>query len=272
MQITGATRSLPLIGHPVAQVRSPPGFNRFFERVGFDAVMYAVDVDAAGIDGFFVLLRSWHNCIGCSVTIPHKRAAARLVDTLTDRARRVGSVNIVRREADGRLIGDMTDGVAFCAALAASRFNPHRKRVAIVGAAGGAGAAIADAIADARPAALALVDLNLDRLEALALSLLDKSDEVICSARIPDGFAPDLAINATSIGMNAADDLPFDLEALSSVTLVADLVTKPIMTPLLLEAERRGHRIQGGLAMADAQVSPQAVFLHIPLAGGDSPR
>ncbi|MCA3039221.1 MAG: shikimate dehydrogenase, partial [Rhodocyclaceae bacterium] len=39
---------------------------------------------------------------GCVLTYPHKQAAAALVDQATPIARRLGVVNLIRREPDGR--------------------------------------------------------------------------------------------------------------------------------------------------------------------------
>src|SRR5512134_2700188 len=53
---------------------------------------------------------------GCNVTVPHKRAAADLVNELTPRAQLADAVNtIVRR--DGVLLGDNTDGAGLIADL-----------------------------------------------------------------------------------------------------------------------------------------------------------
>ncbi|MGR8802208.1 shikimate dehydrogenase, partial [Klebsiella variicola subsp. variicola] len=58
-------------------------------------------------------LRGWQNMTGVLVTVPHKQRAAPLVDELTPRARRLNAINVIRKLADGRLQGDMLDGVGF---------------------------------------------------------------------------------------------------------------------------------------------------------------
>ena len=40
-----------------------------------------------------------------------------VADLLTERARRIGAVNIIKRDAEGYLHGDMMDGLGFLAAL-----------------------------------------------------------------------------------------------------------------------------------------------------------
>ncbi|HEU5276545.1 MAG TPA: shikimate dehydrogenase, partial [Xanthobacteraceae bacterium] len=75
----------------------------------------------------------------------------------------------------------------------------------------------------------------------------------------PDGF--DLVVNATPLGMRPGDALPVDSERLEPRAVVADLVTKPIVTPLLAAAHRRGSNIVTGEAMFAPQAGILADFL-----------
>jgi len=70
----------PLVGHPVEQVRTPPAINAYFAKSGIDGVMFPVDIEPRAIEPFFRMMRSWENCRGCSVTVPHKQAAFRAMD------------------------------------------------------------------------------------------------------------------------------------------------------------------------------------------------
>src|ERR1700730_2809890 len=119
LAISGSTACFPLIGHPVEQVKSPPAINAFFAQQGIDAVMFPIDLAPSLVPGFFALVRGWSNCGGVSVTVPHKQAAFACVDEVSDRAKRVGAVTTVRRNAGGRLVGDNTDGMAFVSAVTA---------------------------------------------------------------------------------------------------------------------------------------------------------
>ena len=107
-----------LVGHPVVQVKMPGFLNPHFERMGQDAAVVPFDVPSDVLAHYVGLLRHADNFLGTLVTVPHKQAFARLVDGLTDRARALGAVNVVRRDPDGSLHGDHLDGLAF---LAASR-------------------------------------------------------------------------------------------------------------------------------------------------------
>lgn len=254
VRITGTTRCYPILGQPIAQVRTVPAINAFFAAKGIDAVMFPMEIAPARIDAVLAELRDWSNCGGASVTVPHKQAAFRACDVASGRATRIGAVNIIRREPDGTLVGDMTDGLAFVAALSENGIAIAGRRIVLAGAAGGAGAAIADALCEGGPAALHLVDPAAGRLAALATRLSEDYPGVGIACGMAAGVSFDLAVNASPLGMDPGDPLPIDLDRLTPGAAVCDVITKPAMTPLLVEALRRGHKVQTGHAMADVQL------------------
>ena len=112
---------------------------------------------------------------GCSVTYPHKRAAFDAVDSHTSRAARLGALNTVRCDA-GHLTGDATDGVAMCAAIAASGLTVTGRSALILGAGGGAGIAIVDALCENGIRSLSLVETHAERLATLQSFLTKNSN------------------------------------------------------------------------------------------------
>jgi shikimate 5-dehydrogenase len=130
---TGRTRVLSIIGHPIKQVRSPIVVNTELARRGIDAVLVPIDIEASALGAFFTVLRAFENTPGAIVTIPHKIASVEYVDALSDRARLLGAVNMVRRLPGGRLEGDMSDGLGFLAAAAQQGVSARGKSVAVFG-------------------------------------------------------------------------------------------------------------------------------------------
>ena len=122
--VSGFTQVVAVIGHPITQVKSPENFNRFFADQQLDSVMIPVDIAPEAVADFLQALRGWHNMSGVLVTVPHKQRAAALVDELTPRAQHLNAINVIRKLADGRLQGDMLDGVGF--QLAADGGNPDQ--------------------------------------------------------------------------------------------------------------------------------------------------
>lgn len=251
--LTGTSRFYALIGHPVAQVRSPTTINGHLAEQGIDGAMVTFDLAPEAVAGFFDMLRGWQNCSGSGVTIPHKQAALANCDEVSERAKRIGACNIVQRDASGRLIGDMTDGLGFLSALAKHGVSVGGKRVVLVGA-GGAGSAIAHAVADNGAARLAIIEVDETRRNALIASLRKHYPGVPVTEDAGDSGQIDILANATPMGMGADDPLPFPLDGIRPDTVVADVVTKPPMTRFLQIAKAKGCLIQQGNEMADAQL------------------
>jgi shikimate dehydrogenase len=242
----------PMIGHPTIQVKSPTTFNRFFRDEHVDALMIAIDVAPLEVGHFFALLRGWRNCPGCIVTIPHKQEAARQVDELSNRATDLGAVNVIRRTKEGRLVGDMVDGLGFLEALRLNGFNAAGKRAVVFGA-GGAGSAFAYSMADSTAAELVVIDIDRGRQERLIDLIVRRYPSVALSDRIVSLKGFDLAVNATPVGMNGDPHTPFPLDTLQSATFVAEVVTEPEITPWLAGAKARGCPIQTGFDMTLGQ-------------------
>ena len=81
-----------------------------------------------------------------------------------------GACNAVRRDADGRLVGDMFDGEGFVRGLRRKGCVVDGARALVVGA-GGVGSAIAASLAQAGVASIGVFDARADAAEALAVRL-----------------------------------------------------------------------------------------------------
>jgi shikimate dehydrogenase len=256
--VTGTTVFVPLVGHPVTQVKSPGPMNRWFHDNDVDAVIVPMDVRPERVASFFELLRAMENCAGCSVTMPHKQAAFVACDEVSDRARRAKAANTIRRSPSGRLVGDMTDGPAFVAALATHGVSPEGAHVLLVGA-GAAGTAIAFELAAGGAKSLTLVEVDQMRRRALLSELghLFPRLAIFEEAQHP----VDIAVNASPLGMSPGDPMPFPVERLAGARIVADAVTSPEVTPWLEAARRQGLEIQTGEEMAVAQLPIQLGYL-----------
>jgi len=256
--LNGATRIHVTIGDPIAQVKSPAGITDGFHKHGHDAIMIPLQVKPADIENFFALAKKLPTLDGIVITVPHKPFAFRHCDTTSDRARVLEVCNVMRREKDGPWTGDMTDGGGFIAALGRSGFDPRGKRALQIGA-GGAGSAIALALT-MEGATVTLCDLDTAKRDALIARLGRHGHKVIATDR-PDPSGFDLVVNATPAGMKDDDPLPVDAAKLSADQFVADIITMPVVTPLLAAAAAKGCRTQNGVQMFDAQVDVITEFL-----------
>jgi shikimate dehydrogenase len=252
--LSGATRIHLIVGDPVVQTKSPAGLTAEFAARGVDAVCVPMQVAAADIEAFLAVAKRVQNVDGIVVTVPHKLAATRHCDVLSERSRALGAVNAMRRGADGRWSGDMTDGVALVAALRTAGCAPHGRRALVIGA-GGAGSAVVLALAEAGARA-AVHDIDAVRRDDLVRRLA--AWKIAASA---DPAGCDLVVNATPLGMAPGDDLPVDVTRLGRGVVAADLVTRPAVTPFLTAARERGAQIVTGADMFAPQAAILADFL-----------
>jgi len=267
--ISGRTNVLTIIGHPVSQVRAPTTVNAELARSRVDAVLIPVDLEPSSVPSFIDTLRGWQNSPGCIVTVPHKTEVAGLIDELTDRAKLLGAVNMVRRTPSGKLIGDMIDGLGFVAALKRNGFEPKAKRAVVFGG-GAVGRAMLLSLTEAGISVISFHEPDERRRAALRnLAQLAGVADRFSTDALQQLESADLAVNASPVGMNGDGAMAFDPARLPVHALVADVVTHPAETPLLAAARAAGLRTQNGVAMADAQVTMQLRFFGF---GGEAAR
>ena len=57
--VSGTTQVVAVIGHPIAQVKSPDNFNRYFAEQHMDSVMIPVDIAPDAVVDYLNALRGW---------------------------------------------------------------------------------------------------------------------------------------------------------------------------------------------------------------------
>lgn len=245
-ELSGATRLYPIVGDPIAQVKSPAGVTHGLRERGVDGVCVPAHVPPADLAAFVDGLGRARNVDGLIVTVPHKFAAHALCATTTPRARLLGAVNVMRRNGDGSWHGEMLDGLAFVRAGTEGGARPDGARALLVGA-GGAGSAIGLALLEAGVRELVVHDSDPARAEALVGRLAGTGALVRAGPADPAGF--DMVCNATPAGMREGDPLPVPAAALRPTTFVGDVVTVPEVTPLLRAARDAGCPTATGVEM-----------------------
>jgi shikimate dehydrogenase len=260
--VDGRTRFFGIVADPIAQVKTPQGINRIAAEHGANSVMIPLHVAPAELPAAFTGLRVIKNFGGMIVTVPHKVAALTLCDEVSARARQVGAVNAVRREADGRLLGDIFDGIGFITGLERAGIEVKGRRVYLVGA-GGAANAIAFALADAGVAELTIANRTAAKAEQLASHLGSHYPQLNISIGSPNPSGHEIVVNATSLGMKEGDPYPLDTAGLSLGMTVAEIIMEPEMTPLLAAARERGCRLHFGKPMLDCQLELMASFMGV---------
>jgi shikimate dehydrogenase len=245
-----------VMGWPVAHSRSPIIHNHWIREHGLSGAYghFAVQPHCLGeaIAGLRAL-----GLAGCNITIPHKVHAMQWVDEVHPMAQRVGAINCVVVQDDGRLVGYNHDGYGFIQSLLSAQ--PHWRAdagAAVVIGAGGACRAILVSLIDAGAREIRLLNRTRSKAEQLAqefgpaIHVGDWSDKEAALA----GAA--LLVQTTNQGMHGEPPLPLELTELPTSALVADIVYTPLETPLLAQARQRGNATVNGLGMLLHQARP----------------
>lgn len=261
-EITGHTKLYCIVADPVFQVKTPQTMNRLLEERGVDGVLVPMHVAPSDLDAFMSGMRGIKNLGGIVVTVPHKTAIVSLCDVLTPAAQTVGAVNVIRRDDDGRMVGDILDGKGFVAGLRSQQIEPQGKTIFLAGA-GGAANAIAFALAQAGVARLTVYNRTPAKAEAMIARIAKAYPAVRMDVGTENPAGYELVVNATSLGMQPTDPYPLLVEGLSPDQTVAEIIMKPELTPLLEVAQQKGCRIHYGLPMLQCQIGLMAEFMGI---------
>lgn len=259
-EITGRTRIWGILADPIHHVKTPQGLNAVMRERGVDGVLIPIHVAAADFATLVNGLRTMRNLKGFIVTVPHKTAMVALCDEVSEAARAIGAVNAIRREPDGRFIGEILDGAGFVAGLRQAGIAPQGLSVHLAGA-GGAANAIAFALAEAGISRLTIANRTRARSEDLARRLASLHPDLPVEIGTSDPAGHDLVVNATSLGLREGDPLPLDATRLAPDQIVAEVIMEPEVTPLLAAARARGCRVQPGLPMLACQLALMANFM-----------
>ncbi|MFM5950870.1 MAG: shikimate dehydrogenase [Novosphingobium sp.] len=193
---------------------------------------------------------------GVNVTYPFKQAVIPLLDDLADCARSVGAVNTVAMHG-GRLTGYNTDKTGFQESLVEGLPEAELEIVLQLGA-GGAGAAVANALLSLGTGRLVISDVDPAKAAALVGRLCQEygaGRAVYCSPESLDTAPIAGIVNTTPMGMAAHPQPAIDPALVASRHWVADIVYFPLETELLRIAREKGCRTLNGSGMVIGQAA-----------------
>lgn len=258
------TRLFGVIGQPVAHSLSPAVHNAAFDALDLDAVYLPLPVEPGyeSFKAFMVeaLARPWLDVGGLSITLPHKENALRFVHevggTCDALAVRIGAVNTLKLDADGRLSATNTDGPAALGVIAGALARPDRNLSGVTCMVLGAGGVARAIVAVLREAGAVIRISNRSRDRAVQLAAeFDCPQAVDWEDRAKHPC--DLLVNCTSVGLDQPDDTPFPSEGLRPTMRVMDTIYRPRQTRLLRDAAAAGCECIDGLAMFLDQAARQ---------------
>jgi shikimate dehydrogenase len=236
-RISGKTRLLALIGHPVSHSLSPAMHNAAFVADGLDFVYVCLDVDPDELPAAVRGLKA-SKLRGFNVTMPHKRAMIPLVDELDEEARISGAVNTVVIEDSG-LRGFNTDGGGMVMACQEAGIELSGKSVLLLGA-GGTAAAIAVAFGKTGVGELHIANRSVERAAHLRDKLHGTGMKGLVIHHLDALPDAEIVINATPLGMKEEDPMPVPWDFVREDRAFCDAVYRPgTQTPLVRLARER---------------------------------
>ncbi len=253
--ITGKTKLLGVIGHPVEHSLSPVMHNAAIAHLRLDYVYLPLPVKPqdleAAIQGFAAI-----GLQGFNITIPHKQAILPLLAEVSEIAQAVGAVNTVWRTHEG-WAGTNTDIEGFLAPLLALKPNWSYTSAVILGN-GGAARAVVAGCAQVSCAEIHVVGRNHLKLQEFQDSWSNSAFKVNLHIhswdKLPDLIArADLLVNTTPIGMYPhVDQSPLSAAQMAQLTpgaIAYDLIYTPSPTQFLQQAQQQGAIAIDGLEM-----------------------
>jgi len=253
-----------LLGLPLSRSLSPEIFRIFSRLTGEEITYEPRECGAAELASVIKALRS-EGWSGFNVTIPHKQAVFKMLNSPDPASRDIRAVNAVRFGRLG-LEGLNTDAAAIVRALEESGAKPAGKNAVIFGSGGAAGAA-GWALGRSRAASVTFRARNRAAALELAGNLAEAFPGTSFSAApfsLPESPA-EIFVNATPLGMYAQGKPPVKPKP---GDLFLDLAYAPGGTEFVKTAAAAGASTIDGLEILVGQAALSLKFW-TGLPGGD---
>ena len=256
MELSGRMRLTAVYGDPVEHSLSPVMHNAAYAALGMERAYAAFRVTPERLHDALRAIVAL-GMAGVNLTVPHKERAVQMMESLSDEAHFLQSINcVVNRE--GELCGDNTDARGLEADLRGKHIE-LTGRIALIAGAGGAAASAVLACMRMGASRIVIVNRTLERAQSLANRFAKVRAETAIEPQ-PIGVLGDgkvigaaaLIINATSAGLKGGD-FPLDYKAASAECLFYDLIYARDLTPFLKPARAIGRRTYDGAGMLAGQ-------------------
>jgi shikimate dehydrogenase len=227
-----------VMGYPVSHSRSPVIHRLFALQTQQDLQYELLQVPPAQLENAVEQFGRTGGK-GLNITVPHKREVVRLVDDMSDRAKKAGAINtLVFR--DGEIHGDNTDGVGLVRDLQSNIGVQIRDANILILGAGGATRGIILPLLELEPEAIVIANRTLEKAQTLVERF--SGHGIVVSCEFTDVVALpvyDIVINATSAGIKG-ETPPYPVEAIHPNTVCYDLSYGLTPTPFARWAAEHG--------------------------------
>ena len=229
-----------IIGYPLAQSASPAFFNNKFEKEGIDARYIPFEIEST--DALPQIIEQHPLLCGFNVTIPHKLNVMQHLAGISDEAKAINAVNVVKvtRDNNGKaqLWGYNSDVIGFSRSIEPQLCTHHRK--ALVLGTGGASKAIVYALEK-----LGIEVQQVSRnANSQAIAYKDITPEIIHSHTVIVNCTP---LGMVGHGIDQCPDIPYPL--IGKEHLLYDIVYNPENTLFLQKGAAQGAATKSGYEM-----------------------
>jgi len=231
-----------LIGYPLSHSFSGKYFGEKFKKENISDCRYDLfEIDS--IDKVYSVF-SRPNLKGFNVTIPYKHDIMSYMDEFDHSAKKVGAVNVVKINPDGRRTGYNSDYYGFRTSLESWLSYEFNSGALVLGIGGAAKAVMA-----------VLEDLKIDYLKISRNK--EKGDFDYQELQANPGILIDhkLIINTTPLGMSPNIDAKpnLDYQQMDDSFYLYDLIYNPAETKFISEGKNYGAKVKNGLEMLELQ-------------------
>ena len=263
-----------LIGYPLGHSFSRKFFTEKFEKEGIDAQYLNFEIPS--IEEFPEIIKNNPELRGLNVTIPYKQQVMQYLDEISEEAKAIGAVNVVRIERPspqpspimgretmrnagnkpdglpikgdmseglrGSLIGYNSDVIGFVESIK-PLLKPHHKKALILGT-GGASKAIRYGLEEK----LGMETLFVSRSAREGIITYEE-----VTAEVLKEY--EVIVNCSPVGMYPhVDECPaLPYEAMNENNLLYDLVYNPLETLFMKKGAEQGATVKNGLEMLHLQ-------------------
>ena len=225
-----------LVGYPLGHSFSQNLFRGFLQREGVKGDY--INFELKDLSELAEKVLSHSKLRGFNVTIPYKETIIPQLDYVSDRARIIGAVNVVRFESDGSLFGYNTDWYGFVETLKPLLCEKKGIKALVLGT-GGASKAV--------KYGLEFMGIEVQRVSRARnrgdIRYEDLTEDMVKTSQV--------IVNTTPLGMhpNVEDcpDIPYD--GIGENHICYDLVYNPSETLFMRKSADHGAMVLNGLGM-----------------------
>ena len=250
--ITGKTKIIGVIGHPIEHSMSPPMHNNAYKDLKLDYIYVAFHIQPEEIKNLINSAKCM-NIQGLNVTIPYKTSIIPYLDEIDETAKKIGAVNTIQFK-DNKAIGYNTDGLGAIKSIQ-EYTTLEDKKILVIGA-GGASRAITFSLINENIKSLTIANRSEDNAQQLIKNLKKETNfEEINYQSIKNASnvidEVDIIINTTPKGMypNHHEKPPIEADNINKKHIVMDIIYNPLETQLLKKARENGAKTINGTKM-----------------------